>query len=711
MDVALDVHAQFSRAAHGVRRRAGRSDDRQRQRSPLGRRAERCQVDELRRRFRRRLHERDDVGVSAGLVERRALRARLKAADGVAADGVRRRRRHLRQQNARHHDENDERIPATTSLHRSYSTPKIPEQERKNIRVLFDHFRDRLSGAVPGLRLDADQDGGGVAVGRLQPRGELLRHAGRHAIVRVRRRDQGRRVGDAVLHVVERRVLVEEGEVCRVIGRSVLGDPEPADGEEVITEHVGDRHAADDGAEEIRPLHHDRPGEKAPVAAAFNRNLPAGRPPARAEPFGGRDEVVEHVLLALEHPGLVPGFPVFPAAAQIGDRVDPALVDQHEVGRIERGREGNVEAPVPRQQHRPPAVRRQPFAVHQEHRHLRAVLRGVPHLCRLVLRGIDPPLARAERRQRLRREVVAIVCRRIDEGAEADEHLVVFGASADAGDRADRRQIDRAGRPPGEIEEPDAVAGVLQVRRDERAVDEERRRQLVGRFRNHLHRRHVGPRGIDPDNPAAGRAVVGSEEETRLVSRIESRGLDERVRGREPREQRRRRTSRLVTVQQIDFALVAGPFEGRDDDPPIVVADLDAEDRFAFGGLVEDERVALLRVAEAMVVDLVEVVLVPRFHRAGLREPRVVEPGAVFHPRDRHELRPLQAVGPIGAALDVADEDLLPIAAARREPVGDNRSRGVDFHGRQRDGPPPPGAPIVFGSMSTRGDASAPSCT
>ena len=42
--------------------------------------------------------------------------------------------------------------------------------------------------------------------------------------------------------------------------------------------------------------------------------------------------------------------------------------------------------------------------------------------------------------------------------------------------------------------------------------------------------------------------------------------------------------------------------------PPVVVADLDAEDRFTLGRLVEDQRVALLRIAEAMVVDLVEVV-------------------------------------------------------------------------------------------------------
>ena len=67
---------------------------------------------------------------------------------------------------------------------------------------------------------------------------------------------------------------------------------------------------------------------------------------------------------------------------------------------------------------------------------------------------------------------------------------------------------------PGEIEQPDAVAGVLQVRRDERVVDHDRRGELVGRFRDHLDRRSSGRDGIDRDDPAAGRAVVRSEEET-----------------------------------------------------------------------------------------------------------------------------------------------------------------------------------------------------
>ena len=152
-----------------------------------------------------------------------------------------------------------------------------------------------------------------------------------------------------------------------------------------------------------------------------------------------------------------------------------------------------------------------------------------------------------------------------------------------------------------------------------------------------------------------------------------------------PGEERRRRCPRREAVQQRQFRSVARALEGRDHDPPVVVADFYAEDGFALGGLLEDERVALLRIAEAMVEDPVEVVLVAGRHRAGHRKPRAVEPAAVFHPADRHELRPLQVVGEIDTGFDVADEDLLPIATARREPVRDGRSRAVDFHRRQRD--------------------------
>jgi hypothetical protein len=140
------------------------------------------------------------------------------------------------------------------------------------------------------------------------------------------------------------------------------------------------------------------------------------------------------------------------------------------------------------------------------------------------------------------------------------------------------------------------------------------------------------------------------------------------------------------TVEQIDLALVARSLERRNYDPPIVVADLDAEHRFALARLFEDKRVALLRISQTMVINAVEVVFVACRHRTRRREPRVVEPSTVFLPCDRDEFRPPKVVGTIGAAGDVADEDILSIAAARRERVRDHRAGLVDLHGGQRDG-------------------------
>src|SRR3989304_6356773 len=101
---------------------------------------------------------------------------------------------------------------------------------------------------------------------------------------------------------------------------------------------------------------------------------PAGAgAPARGEPLGGRDEVVEHVLLALEHPRLVPRFAVLAAAAEVRHGVDSARAEQHKTGRIEPGRQTDVEAAVAAEEHGPVAVLDDVPAVHEKHRHRRAI--------------------------------------------------------------------------------------------------------------------------------------------------------------------------------------------------------------------------------------------------------------------------------------------------------------------------------------------------
>ncbi len=47
------------------------------------------------------------------------------------------------------------------------------------------------------------------------------------------------------------------------------------------------------------------------------------------EVLGASDEVVEHILFVGKVPCFVPLFAVFAAAAQVGDRINPTLVQPH----------------------------------------------------------------------------------------------------------------------------------------------------------------------------------------------------------------------------------------------------------------------------------------------------------------------------------------------------------------------------------------------
>ncbi len=147
---------------------------------------------------------------------------------------------------------------------------------------------------------------------------------------------------DTVAHVVIRRVGREPADRLRIVGRAVLGDPERGDAEAVVAEHVEQRHAADDGAEQLRPLGQRGADEQAAVRAPGDRQPLGRRDPVRDQPGRRRDEVVEHVLLVAEHAGAVPALAVLAAAAQDRQRVGPAALEE----RDRRGRPGGQHADV-----------------------------------------------------------------------------------------------------------------------------------------------------------------------------------------------------------------------------------------------------------------------------------------------------------------------------------------------------------------------------
>ena len=85
------------------------------------------------------------------------------------------------------------------------------------IRRFIDEFRGRFARAMPGLRLDANQDGRGSAWSACIVAAYLKLCAGHHAVVVIGRRDQGRRIFSSRLNIVQRRIGVERLEFLGIV--------------------------------------------------------------------------------------------------------------------------------------------------------------------------------------------------------------------------------------------------------------------------------------------------------------------------------------------------------------------------------------------------------------------------------------------------------------------------------------------------------------
>src|SRR5260370_24397162 len=85
-----------------------------------------------------------------------------------------------------------------------------------------------------------------------------------------------------------------------------------------------------------------------------------------------------------------------------------------------------------------------------------------------------------------------------------------------------------------------------------------------------------------------------------------------------------------------------------------------------------------------MVVDLLEPVDVGERVVAGRRVAAIEEPGAVLRPGRARELDPAEVVGPVARRRDLADAELLPVAAAARRPVHQELTIVRDGEGRER---------------------------
>ncbi len=115
---------------------------------------------------------------------------------------------------------------------------EILHQKTPLVRNLLNRLGDRLPSAVARLGLNANQHRSFACLRRLQGGRELEAVRRNHAIIVVRGHNQRRRILGARLQVVQRRILVNRLELLRVIRRTVIRYPGPANCELVKAQHI-----------------------------------------------------------------------------------------------------------------------------------------------------------------------------------------------------------------------------------------------------------------------------------------------------------------------------------------------------------------------------------------------------------------------------------------------------------------------------------------
>jgi hypothetical protein len=124
------------------------------------------------------------------------------------------------------------------------------------------------------------------------------------------------------------------------------------------------------------------------------------------EIFTGRDEIVEHVLLALELTGAMPFLAVLSAPADVRDCVHAALLDPRDHVGMETRPLADGEAAVRVEHRRIRAVLRHVAPMRDEHRDARTVLALVEDALGREARGVEREPRRIERPARIRLGVV-----------------------------------------------------------------------------------------------------------------------------------------------------------------------------------------------------------------------------------------------------------------------------------------------------------------
>src|ERR1700674_5198000 len=90
----------------------------------------------------------------------------------------------------------------------------------------------------------------------------------------------------------------------------------------------------------------------------------------------GSDKIGEGIALVLHAAGIVPGFPEFTAAANVGDRKDDAAIQKAQTIRTEMDRHGDAVTAVAIKEERGGSIARRVVPIDDRERHARAVGSG-----------------------------------------------------------------------------------------------------------------------------------------------------------------------------------------------------------------------------------------------------------------------------------------------------------------------------------------------
>src|SRR5215471_18358816 len=158
----------------------------------------------------------------------------------------------------------------------------------------------------------------------------------------------------------------------------------------------------------------------------------------------GRDEIIEHILFRVKHPGLMPFLAVLAAAPQVRNSVNAAHFHPDQISRRERRRAGNVEPAIAVKISRRLAVSFHSFFVWDKHRHARAIGALVKDLFSRVIIRIEFHVWLEQQLACPLVDIVAEDFRGRGETRKRVKRLAVFAFSGESGGSAKPRQRDLA---------------------------------------------------------------------------------------------------------------------------------------------------------------------------------------------------------------------------------------------------------------------------